>query len=251
MGAVDRSDKNPPVEKGGGEFASTSWTLVLAAGGGSRQSREALESLCARYWYPLYAYLRRRGHPPHEAEDLTQGFFLMLLCSRTVARARRDKGRFRSFLLSSLQHYVSDEKSRARAVKRGGGRTPSSLDWETAEARYRHEPAHELTPERLFDRRWALTLINQSVECLHERYRRQGKDALFVALKGSVTGEGDAPSHARTATELGMSEAAVKVAIHRLRRRLRELLRAAVADTVAGEGDVEPELRELLAAVRS
>jgi len=221
---------------------------VLAAGEGSHQS---LEALCRQYWYPLYAFLRRRGYGRHDAEDLTQGFFLLLLRRRDISQARPQKGRFRTFLMTSLRHYISDEGSRARAAKRGGGRRVLPMELQDAEARYSLEPKHGLTPERLFDRRWAMTAIDQSLENLRQRYRRENKEPLFEALKGRLIESPGHPSHAQMAATLAMTEGAVKVAVHRLRRRFRQLLQDAVAQTVSSPAQVEDELRSLLTALRS
>lgn len=246
---MDHDERQPG--QGGSQFLTTSWSLVLAASDPSDQAAAALESLCRKYWYPLYAYLRRSGHAPHDAEDLTQGFFLHFLRRQDLARVDPQKGRFRSYLLTALRHYVSDQRSHDRAAKRGGGQTPLPLDGAAAEATYCLEPGHDLTPERLFDRRWALAVLDQTLFSLRQRYADEGKEPLFDALKGSLVGGDHQPAHAETAEALGMSEGAVKVAVHRLRLRFGQLLRAAVADTVASEDEVEDEIRSLLAALRS
>jgi RNA polymerase sigma factor (sigma-70 family) len=252
MGPENQSGSPTPGGGGDGDqFASTSWSVVLAAGGNSASARQALEALCQRYWHPLYAYLRRRGYPAEQAEDLTQGFFLMFLERQNVARLNPQKGRFRSYLLTSLQHYVADEHSRADAAKRGGARAPFSLDLRTAEGRYALEPFHDVTPERLFDRRWAMSLIDLTLDCLRKKYRDEGKEPLFDALEHCLVETTQSPSHAQTAAELGISEGAVKVAAHRLRQRFGKIMRAAVADTVADEGEVDGELRDILACLSS
>jgi RNA polymerase sigma-70 factor (ECF subfamily) len=229
---------------GGGRFATTRWSLVLAA----PQSQEALASLCAAYWYPLYAYVRRRGHAPEEAQDLTQEFFTRLLEKDYLRVVDRAKGRFRSFLLTACQHFLSNERDRARAQKRGGDRLHVPLIPD-AEVRYAREPAHTLTPEKLFERRWALTLLDQVLIRLREEWQRAGKAPLFEALKTCLTGEKSAVPYAEVAAEQGMTEGAVKVAVHRLRRRYRELLRKAIERTVDEPSQVEEELRELFAAL--
>jgi DNA-directed RNA polymerase specialized sigma24 family protein len=245
-----QSDQSPGRDTAAGGFMSTAWTLVSAAAEESTRSQEALESLCKLYWYPLYAYLRRRGHPSHEAEDLTQGFFLMFLRRQDVVRVRREKGRFRSFLLTALNHYVLDEATRSRAAKRGGGHSPLPLDVDSAETRYSLEPAHDLTAEKLFDRRWAMTLIDHTLDRLQSRYVDEGKGSLFDALKPYLADRRSAQGYAELARSLGSTEGAVKVAVHRLRQRFQDLLRSAVADTVADEAEVDEEMRSLLAALQ-
>jgi RNA polymerase sigma-70 factor (ECF subfamily) len=231
-----------------GGFETTQWSIVLAAGrGASGDAREALAALCERYWYPVYAFVRGRGHGADEAEDLTQAFFAKLLEKRYVRDADPERGRFRSFLLAAVTHFLSNERDRETALKRGGGRAVVSLDAENAEGRYRLEPSHDMTPERVFRRRWALTLLERAVVRLREEAERAGQAERFERLKACLTG--DAVPHAEVAAALGMSEGAVKVAVHRLRRRYRELLRAEIADTVANPAAVDDELRELFAAL--
>ncbi len=224
---------------------------MLAAGDGSGKSRAALDALCRSYWYPLYSFLRRKGHPHHQAEDLTQGFFSIFLTRQDLARVRQEKGRFRSFLLTALKNHVSDQRSHDRAQKRGGNRKILPLDIATAEERYSLEPAHDLTPERLFDRQWAKTLIDQALAELRSRYVAQGHEKLFDLFKVYLVDQSEQLPLAQMAVNVQMSEGAVKVAIHRLRRRFRELLRAVVATTVANEDEVDDELRSLLEALRS
>jgi RNA polymerase sigma-70 factor (ECF subfamily) len=224
--------------------------MVLAAGGQtSPQSAEALETLCETYWYPLYAYLRHSGCSADEARDLTQEFFAHLLEKKSLAVADRERGRFRSFLLSSLKHFRANERDRARAQKRGGGRTTLSIDLQDAESRYQNEPAHDLTPEKVFERRWALALLDRVLARLREEFAQAGKTKLFDRLKVFLSGEKSAKSQRESADQLGMTEGAVKVAVHRLRRRYRELLRSEIAETVATPDEVEDELRQLLAAL--
>jgi DNA-directed RNA polymerase specialized sigma24 family protein len=203
---------------GSSQFPTTRWTLVVAAGDPQRkEARAALVSLCENYWYPLYAYLRRRGYSADQAQDLTQEFFVRVLEGRYLDRADPEKGRFRSFILTSLKFFVADEGDRDRAQKRGGGMV-EPLEFSSGEERYQREPAHDETPERIFERRWALSVLDRVVE--------------------------------RLAREMNTSEGALKVAIHRLRKRYRELFRQEIADTVADPGEVESELR-FLAAVLS
>jgi RNA polymerase sigma-70 factor (ECF subfamily) len=229
-------------------FATTRWSLIAAARDpDAPEARQALAELCGLYWYPLYAYIRRRGHDHAGAEDLTQGFFAHLLERHDWAAADPARGRFRSFLLAACQHFLANEHDRATAQKRGSGRQPLSLDFADADGRYAREPAHDQTPERLFERRWALTLLEQVLAGLREEYESSGKGRLFEALKGSLGGP-EVP-YAAVAADLGLSEGAVKVAAHRLRQRYRDRLRAAIAETVAGEEQVDEELRDLFAAL--
>jgi len=230
-------------------FATTHWTMVLNAGrSDSTSARNALAQLCQTYWYPLYAYVRRRGVSPADAEDLTQGFFARLLELNSLADVRREKGKFRSFLLASLNHYLSDEWDRQRAQKRGQGRV-ISLDAGTAEARWSREPADTLTPEKLFERKWAMTLLETVVQRLQRDYESAGKGALFLALRFSIAGEkADAP-YAQLSADLGLSEPALRVAVHRLRQRYRQLLREEIAQTVATEGEVDGEIQHLYRAL--
>jgi RNA polymerase sigma-70 factor (ECF subfamily) len=236
----------------GGRFAATRWTVVLTAGhGSSPQAGRALEELCRTYWYPLYAYVRRRGHSPHEAEDLTQECFARLLAKNYLADVHREKGRFRSFLLASLKHFLANEWDRARAVKRGGGQPLLSLDVQTAETRYRSEPADDLTAEKLLDRQWALALLDQVLARLQAEFVADGKEKQFDELKVLLTEGKGATSYAAVAARLGTTEGAAKVAVHRLRRRYRELLREEISHTVATPAEIEEEIRHLFAAFAS
>jgi RNA polymerase sigma-70 factor (ECF subfamily) len=233
-----------------GRFATTRWSVVLTAREGDPSlAHEALATLCGLYWFPLYAYVRGRGASPEEAEDLTQGFFAHLLEKEALKRVDPAKGRFRSFLLASLRNFLSDERARETAKKRGGGATPVSLDAEEAEGRYSLEPAHGLTPERLFERQWALAVIEQALGRLSERYARTGKEAQFEALKVFLSGEKRPVPYAEIAQQLGMTELAVKVAVHRLRKRFRDVLREKIAHTVGDEKEIDSELRALYAAL--
>ncbi len=237
---------------GGRRFATTRWSLVAAAGrSASPQSDRALATLCEDYWFPLYAFVRREGYSPHDAQDLTQEFFARLLQKNYLADADRRRGRFRSFLLASLKHFLSKERDRARAQKRGGGRAPLSLDFASAESRYRLEPADELTAERLFDRRWALTVLEQVLGRLRAESAAADKLPLFDQLKGFLTGRKGSRPYSEVADELAMTEGAVKVAVHRLRRRYRELLKQEIAQTLTGPEELDDELRHLFAAVGS
>lgn len=229
-------------------FLTTRWSLVVAAQQrAAPTSREALADLSRLYWYPLYAYIRRRGHDAADAEDLTQAFFARLLEKDTLASVAPAKGRFRSFLLAACQHFLSNERERANALKRGGGRVVS-LDLADADGRYRREPDHDQTPERLFERRWALELLAQSVQHLRDEYAAKGKERLFEALKGQLTGEGVA-SYAALAAELGKTESAIKTAVSRLRKRYGELLREQIAETVTSAEQIDEEIHALFQAL--
>jgi len=222
---------------------------VLEAGrDDSPRAAEALEQLCRTYWYPLYAFVRRRGHGPEDAQDLTQAFFARLIAKRDLAAVDRTRGRFRSFLIAAMQHFLANEWDKARAQKRGGGVRVISLDAVSAEARYAREPADLETPELIFERRWAMALLDKVLVRLRGEYEARGQGDLFEALKGTLGG-GGAEGHAATAERLGMTEGAVKVAAHRLRRRYRDLLRGEIAGTVASPDDVDDELRHLLAVL--
>jgi RNA polymerase sigma factor (sigma-70 family) len=229
---------------GQSQFPTTRWTLVVAAGDPHRkEAGSALASLCEHYWYPLYAYLRRRGYPADEAQDLTQEFFMRVLEGRYLNRADPEKGRFRSFILTSLKFFVADEADRLRAHKRGGGAVVP-LEFSSGEQRYQREPAHDETPERIFERRWALSVLDRVAERLREEFVQHGRPEHFERLKVFLLGQSDAP-YATLARQMNTSEGALKVAIHRLRKRYRELFRQEIADTVADPSDVESELRFL------
>jgi len=212
-------------------------------------AQQALAELCQTYWYPLYAYVRRRVPNPHDAQDLTQAFFSHLLEKRTVARADRTRGRFRAFLLTALKHFLRNEWERARAGKRGGGRPALSLDFDSGESRYQIEPVDEVTPETLYERRWVLTLLDLVLGRLRAELTEAGKAAQFEPLKPAVTGEATAADYERAAKTLGVTVAAAKQAGYRLRKRYRQLFRAEVLRTVADAGDVDDEIRRLLAVL--
>lgn len=234
-----------------GHFVTTRWSQVVAAGrpNDSARARVALEQLCQTYWYPLYAFVRRQGHAPHDAQDLTQEFFARLLERNALGAADRERGRFRSFLLSALKHFLRDEWDKLRAQKRGSGQNLLSLDAGDAESRYALEPADTLTADRIFERRWAMLLLDRAVERLRAEHEAAGKLAQFEALKASLAGSRESQPYSELAAQLGLSEGAVKVAVHRLRQRYREVIRAEIAETVAGEAEVEAELKHLMAAL--
>lgn len=246
------SQELSPIDFQGGrrDFATTRWSLVLAAGRRSTAgSRRALAALCAAYWGPLYAYVRRRGFPADEAQDLTQEFFARLLEKQVLQHAARDRGRFRAFLLAALKNFISNFRRDARALKRRPHGGVLSLDFAAAEERFSREPLDRLTPEKLFERRWACTLLEQTLGRLQAEYEKAGKGALFERLKPYLAAGPNTVSYAEAAAELGRSEGAVKVAVHRLRSRYRQLLRREVSQTVAGADDVEEELRSLFRAL--
>ena len=233
-----------------GRFATTRWSLVCAAGRGDTAAGAALASLCETYWYPLYAFLRRRGSSREEAEDVTQSFFASLLERGWVRSADRDRGRFRTFLLTALTRFLSKERDRQRAFRRGGGRLRLSLDFDQGENRYLLEPVDHQTPDRLFERRWALTVLERVLERLRdENAGDPERAARFAAVAPLLTGSGSAGPYAEIAGRLGMTEGALKTAIHRLRQRYKELLRDEVAQTVSDPQAVEAELTALRRAL--
>ena len=231
-------------------FVTTRWTVVLAAqDSAGPQSGEALEKLCRAYWYPLYAYVRRLGHQTADAEDLTQEFFARLLAKEWLASADREKGRFRTFLVVALKRFLANEWDRVHRDKRGGHALHFPLDTELAEARYQSEPALNLTADRIYERRWALTLLESTMNRLREEFGQANKAAEFERLKVFLTADKSAIAYAGVARDLGINEGAARVAVHRLRRRFREVFREEVAHTVAGSEEVDEELRYILSAV--
>ncbi len=236
-------------EYSSGRFPTTSWTLISSAGHDSSGAADALSKLCAAYWFPVYAFIRRKGHSREEAEDLSQGFFTWILQHGAVASARRERGMFRSFLLASVANFITNEWDRSQAQKRGGGEATLSLDFEAGEARYHHEPYYELTPEALFEKQWALTVLDGVLAQLRQDYARKGQAAHFDRLRIFLTGDQDRGEYHRLAAELNLNEPAVRTAVHRLRRRYAELIRDTIAATVADPSEVEGEIRFLLAAL--
>jgi RNA polymerase sigma-70 factor (ECF subfamily) len=235
-----------------GRFATTRWTLVVAAGEKSTaRSADALASLCEQYWYPVYGFIRRQGHPAEDAADLTQEFFARVLEKGFFHDADPAKGRFRAFLCGSIRHFLSNQRDRARALKRGGSQPPLSLDVDAAEGALRLEPRDDLTPELLFDRRWALLLLDRVVARLRDHHVSQGKAEIFDGLKGCLTGDTARGRHADVGRDLGMTEGAVRVATHRLRRQFRDMLMEEIAETVTDPADIPAEIAYLLKAVRA
>ncbi|MEA1951619.1 MAG: sigma-70 family RNA polymerase sigma factor [Planctomycetota bacterium] len=273
---VDDESKIEQLPDRRDRFATTQWSVVVSAGGShTSQSRRALAVLCESYWFPLYAFVRRAGHSAEDAQDLTQEFFARLLADNTLTVADRQRGRFRSFLLGAMKHFLSKQRRRQRALKRGGGRAVLSLDFHDGEGRYGMiEPADHLTPERLYEKRWAMTLLDLVLGRLRDEYHAAGKLELFDGLKPFLAGRRNradpdsdktpeeparqalpltsaTPTYQEVGKELDMSEGAVKVAVHRLRRRYRKLLVEEIARTIDGPETLENELRDLMAALSS
>ncbi|HXT41933.1 MAG TPA: sigma-70 family RNA polymerase sigma factor [Candidatus Angelobacter sp.] len=229
------------------QFTTTHWSVVLTAGQSELpQAAEALEKLCRAYWYPLYVFVRRQGNNPEDAQDLTQEFFSRLLEKNHLAKADRERGKFRTFLLRSLKNFMVNEWKRAGRLKRGGGLEFLSIEANDAEDRYAAEPSDEYNPDAAYEQRWAVTLIEQVLAALRQEFDAEGKGRLFEELKGFIWGDKSAASYAEIAGPLNLTEGTVKMAVHRLRRRFRELLRAEVAHTVARPEDIDGELRHLI-----
>ncbi len=249
--ALKDNNESTAAARRNARFMTTRWSIVLHAGRGEGTgARDALARLCGTYWYPLYAYVRRRGYNAHDAQDLTQEFFARLLAQRTLGRADPARGRFRSFILTALGHFLSDEWDKGRAQKRGGGHDLVPLDFAAAEQRFELEPADGTdAPDRAFDRQWALALLDTVLHRLEEDYARAGRTALFAALKATLVGGRESLPYAELASQLGSSEGAVKVAVHRLRKRYRELLEEEIDETVASPDEGREELRHLLRAL--
>jgi RNA polymerase sigma factor (sigma-70 family) len=235
----------------GTAFTTTHWSVVLTAQGESPAAQEALEKLCRTYWWPLYGYVRRQGYSPEEAQDLTQGFFAVLLERKDIDAVRREKGRLRSYLLVSLKNFLAKARRRELTMKRGEGRALVPLDELLAREHADLEPADNLTADKIYERRWALTLLEQVLTRLETEYRTGGNAKLFDRLKEFLSDEPGHRSQAEVAAEIGMSENAVKQAFHRLRQRYRQLLRDEIAQTVAVPGDVEDELRHFISVLQS
>ena len=238
-------------ENGAAVFATTHWSVVLTAQDESPAAQEALEKLCRTYWRPIYSFVRRQGVGPEEAEDLTQGFFALLLERRDLDAVRKEKGRLRSYLLTSLKHFLASEQRRAMAIKRGKGQRLVPLEELSAKERIEMEPADHLSADRLYERRWASTLMEQVLRRLKDEYRTAGNAALFDWLKRLLTDEPGAPSRAEIAARVGMTENAVWQAFHRFRHRYQVLLREEISHTVAIASDIEDELRHLISVLRA
>ncbi len=245
--SVRAGDSNSGPQAHGAAFATTHWSVVLAAGQrDTPQAAAALEQLCRTHWYPLYAYVRRRGYSPEDAQDLTQEFFARLLAKDYLALAEPHKGKFRSFLLAGLKNLLSDERDRANRLKRGGGQKPISFDAQTAEDRYRLEPVDPITPERLFERSWAAAALERTACRLRDEYLAAGKAELYEQLTEFRRDSTEQRPYAEVGAELGLSESAVKSAIHRLRWRHQQLVREEIAQTLGDPAEVDEEIRYLL-----
>jgi len=232
-------------------FTTTHWSVVLEAQTESPAAQEALEKLCQTYWRPIYGFVQRQGIGPEEAKDITQGFFADLLERRSLSAVRREKGRFRSYLLGALKHFLADERRRAVAIKRGKGERPIPLEELSSDQRSEIEPADPVTAEQIYERRWASTVLERVLGLLKNEYVAAGNAALFDSLKQLLPDEPGAPSQADIAAQLGMTENAVRQAFHRFRQRYQLLLREEIAHTVATPADIEDELRHLIAVVRT
>jgi len=233
-------------------FQTTEWSLVVAAGSSRHPaSREALEKLCSIYWYPVYGFVRGHGHDARAAQDLTQEFFSRLIEKRSLGAADRERGRFRSFLLASVKNFLANERDRERAAKRGGGCTFLPLDPQSGEIRYSREPIDTRTPDKAFEKRWAMALLDRTLDRLREEDHRRGSPERFAHLSRFLTEESPDTSYRQIAAELGMSEAAVKAAVHRMRRRFGQLLRDEVGRTVDHPGRIDEEIRFLFAAIET
>jgi RNA polymerase sigma factor (sigma-70 family) len=255
---VPAEDQVTPLTEVGGStqsgavaFATTHWSVVLEAQGESPAAQEALEKLCRTYWRPLYGFVRRQGVSPADAQDLTQGFFALLLERRDLRSVRKEKGRLRSYLLSALKHFLIDERRRAMAIKRGKGERLIPLEQLRAEEWGGMEPTDQLTAERIYERRWASTVLERVLSRLEDKYRTRGNAALFASFNQLLADEPGAPSQADIAAQLGMTENAVSQAFHRFRQSYQSLLREEIAHTVATPGDIENELRYLIAVIRA
>ena len=240
------TDEVPPSAR---RLATTRWSVVLGAATETEEANVALEELCRLYWFPVYAYIRRRGHPAEDSADLTQGFFHRLVDRRSLAGIRREGGRFRSFLLAAVENFLANDYHRRHAQKRGGGQELLSLDSCDPEGRYALDTPDSDTPETLFQKRWALALLQEATDRLSRECARAGKGDLFEALHGHLLEHGASEPYAILAGRLGMSEGALKVAVHRLRSRLGLLLREMIADTVTEPGEIDTELRHLIAVL--
>lgn len=244
------ADKSDPKSNHAARFENTRWSIVLAAGRkSSPQARAALATLCEAYWFPLYAFVRSQGYAVYDAQDLTQEFLARLLDKNYVASADRSKGRFRTYLVACVKHFLANQRDRARAKKRGGSRAILPLDFGAAESRLCHEPAHTQTAERVFAKRWAVNLLERVLGQLRADFEAADKTLLFERLKDYLTASTKSASYAQVAVELDMTQGAVKVAVHRLRGRYRQLLRDEVAQTVADPAQIEDEIRDLFAAL--
>jgi DNA-directed RNA polymerase specialized sigma24 family protein len=250
-GQASRSGIAPITQSGAVAFTTTHWSIVLAAQGPSPTAADALEKLCRTYWRPIYSFVRRQGIRPEEAKDLTQGFFALLLERRDLNAVRKEKGRLRSYLLTSLKHFTTNERNRGMAIKRGQGQQLIPLEDLYERERVGFERADTLAADQIYERRWALSVLDEVLARLAEEYRAAGNIQLFDRLQKSLTDEPDRPSPAETAHEFGMTASAVRQASYRMRQRYRQLLREEIANTVMAAGDIDDELRHLVAVLRA
>jgi RNA polymerase sigma factor (sigma-70 family) len=246
---VTTPDSNPSEASRNNVFATTHWTVVLAAGRQNAPEADvALEQLCRTYWYPLYAYVRRHGYKKADAEDLVQGFFARFLHKNYLEGLSSDKGHFRAFLLACLKHFLANEWERAKTAKRGGGQPALSLDWQSADEKFQIEPADNLSPDKLYDRAWAVTLLERVISRLGQECEQAGQAKIFQVLKPILmVGKGAIP-YAEAASKLEIAESAVRVAVHRFRRRFRELVKDEIAQTLSEPQQVEEEIHSLFGA---
>lgn len=251
LAPVPRKIDELKFAEGPGVFVTTHWSLVLAAGKGSSfQAEAALEKLCQMYWYPVYAYIRRRGFSEHDAKDLTQDFFARLLKKQAISRADRERGKFRAFLLSSAKNFLANEWDRSQTARRGGGQQFVSLSGPEGEGIYRLEPSDNRTPDRVFERAWATTLLNTVLGRVRDEFAAAGRLELFEQLKVFVWGEKQAQTQAELAGQMKLTEGALQVKIHRFRRRFRELLRVEIAQIVSCPEQIDGEISDLMTALR-
>lgn len=244
------SNQSAAAGSGPGVFATTLWPLVFQAGAEkTTQAAAALEQLCGTYWYPLYAYVRRQGHSPENAQDLTQEFFAQMLDGKSIRFADQRRGRFRTFLLTALKNFLINEWKKANREKRGGGRQIVSLDAQQTESRFLSEATDGRTPDKAFDRRWAMILLERVLDRIEQEYSALGRGDAFAELKSSLTGEQNDSSYGEIGRRLGMSEANVKITVHRLRQRYREVLKEGIRETVDSSEAVDEEMRDLMAAL--
>lgn len=251
MRSMDSSDQQAEPLRRNSEFAATRWSVVISAGrNSSADSKRALALLCETYWYPLYVYVRRRVPDVNEAQDLTQAFFAELLDKNSIGSATPERGRFRAFLLTAFKHFLSKEWERAKTQKRGGGRSPIPLDFESADSSCNIEPASVLTADQLYDQQWAITLLGQIMERLESEFSQAGKAQQFEELKGLIIGENAGTTFTEAAARLNMTEVAARKAGSRMRRRYRELLREEISQTVVGQEEIDDEIRKLFVTLK-
>lgn len=245
-------DKNPNSDQRNDRFATTRWSMIRAVGGTNESTASsALEQLCQSYWFPLYAFVRRQGHDAESAADLTQAFFADLLQREDLKKVDPELGKFRSFLLSAMKHFLVNHWNKDRALKRGGGKSPLSLDFQTADEKYSLEPAHSRTPDSIYQQQWAKTLLDLIHKNLRQEFVERGRAVQFDKLQSFIAGKNSEQTLAEAAAQLSMTEVAAKVALHRMRRRFGELLRAEIEQTVTSPEEVDAELQQLFDALRS